>query len=96
LPHPRGRTVIEYGAASQLPKANALAGQIPGARVKQVAGLASSQVVLIVGTRDNALKAKPKPSATHKVADLSSKYGGISGTANCHSDTGAFAGPLSP
>ena len=96
LPHPRGRTVIEYGAASQLPKANALAGQIPGARVKQVAGLASSQVVLIVGTRDSALKARPKPSATHKVADLSGKYGGISGTANCRSDTGAFAGPLSP
>ena len=96
LPHPRGRTVIEYGAASQLPKANALAAQIPGARVKQVAGLASSQVVLIVGTRDSSLKAKPKPSAAHKVADLSSKYGGFSGAANCHSDAAAFAGPLSP
>lgn len=96
LPHPRTRTVIEYGVASQLPKANALAGQIAGARVKKVAGLTASQVVLIVGTRHSALEARPKPSATHKVADLSSKYGGISGTANCHSDTGAFAGPLSP
>ena len=96
LPHPRGRTVIEYGAASQLPKANALAGEIPGARVKKVASLVSGPVVLIVGTRDSSLKAKPKPSAAHRVADLSSKYGGFTGTANCRSDAAAFAGPLSP
>jgi hypothetical protein len=94
--HPRTRTVIEYGAASQLPKAKALASQLPGARVKQVTKLASGPVVLITGSRDSTLKAKPKPSAAHKVANLSTKYGGISGTANCHSDTGAFAGPLSP
>jgi LCP family protein required for cell wall assembly len=96
LQHTRGRTVIEYGAASQLPKANALAGQIPGARVRKVAKLASGPVVLVVGARDNGLKAKPKPSAAHKVADLSSKYGGFTGTANCRSDAAAFAGPLSP
>jgi len=96
LLHPRGHTVIEYGAASQLPKANAVAGQIPGARVKKVASLASGPVVLIVGTRDSSLKAKPRPSAAHRVADLSSKYGGFTGTANCRSDAAAFAGPLSP
>jgi LCP family protein required for cell wall assembly len=96
LLHPRGRTVIEYGAASQLPKANALAGQIPGARVKKVATLASGPVVLVVGARDNSLKAAPKQSAAHRVADLSSKYGGYTGTANCRSDAAAFAGPLSP
>ena len=95
-PHNRVRTVVEYGAASQRPKANAVAGQLPGARVKQVASLASGPVVVIVGSRDNSLKPKPKPSPTHKVAGLSAKYGGITGTANCRSDAAAFAGPLSP
>src|SRR5215469_14247173 len=94
--HNRVRTVVEYGAASQRPKANAVAGQLPGARVKQVASLASGPVVVIVGSRDNSLKPKPKPSTTHKVAGLSEKYGGITGTANCRSDGAAFAGPLSP
>jgi LCP family protein required for cell wall assembly len=96
LLHPRGRTVIEYGAPSQLPRAQALAGQIPGARVKEVASLASGPVVLIVGSRDSSLKPKAKPSAAHEVANLSSKYGGITGDASCRSDAAAFAGPLSP
>jgi hypothetical protein len=47
-------------------------------------------------TRDSSLNAKPRPSAAHQVADLSSKYGGITGNANCRSDAAAFAGPLSP
>jgi LCP family protein required for cell wall assembly len=94
--HPHTRTVIEYGAASQRPKANAVANQIPGARVKQVAGLATGPIQLILGARDNSLTPKPKPSTAHQVAGLSSKDGGISGAASCRSDAGAFAGPLSP
>jgi LCP family protein required for cell wall assembly len=35
-------------------------------------------------------------TTAHKVAGLSTKYGGISATASCRSDAGAFAGPLSP
>jgi LCP family protein required for cell wall assembly len=92
----RVRTVIEYGAASQRPKANAVAAQLPGAKVKQVASLSTGPVVVILGSRGGSLKPKPKPSDSHKVAGLSSKYGGINATANCRSDTGAFAGPLSP
>jgi LCP family protein required for cell wall assembly len=96
-PHPRSRTVIEYGAASQLPKAKAVAAEIPGARVKQVAGLSSSGPVrLILGTKANTLKPKPKQSTAHQVASLSSKYGGTTGNANCSSDKAAFQGPLSP
>ncbi len=95
-PDNRVRTVVEYGAASQRPKANAVAGQIPGARVKQVTSLSSGPVVVIAGSRDNSLKPKPKPSPGHQVAGLSARYGGITGTANCRSDTGAFTGPLSP
>jgi LCP family protein required for cell wall assembly len=90
------RTVIEYGAASQRAKANAVAGQIPGARVKQVASLSTGPVVVILGARDNSLKPKPKASSAHKVASQATKYGGINATANCRSDAGAFAGPLSP
>ncbi len=95
-PHYRARTVIEYGAASQLPKANALAAQIPGARLKKVAGLSAGPVRLILGSRFNTLSQGPRPSPAHKVASLSTKYGGITATATCRSDTGAFAGPLSP
>ena len=94
--HHLGRTVIEYGASSQRPKANAVAAQIPGAKVKQVASLSTGPVVVILGARDNTLKPKPKPSSTHKVASQASKYGGINGTARCRSDAGAFSGPLSP
>jgi hypothetical protein len=90
------RTVIEYGAASQRPKANAVASEIPGARVKQAASLGTGPIQLILGSRDSNLKPKPQPSAAHKVAGLSSKDGGITGAASCRSDAGAFAGPLSP
>ena len=94
---PRSRTVIEYGAASQRPKAEAVAAQIPGARVKEVAGLSSSGPVrVILGSKDNTLKPKPKQSAARQVASLSSKYGGTTGNANCTSVNGAFKGPLSP
>jgi hypothetical protein len=94
--HHRTRTVIEYGAGSQRPNANAVASEIPGARVKQVASLGTGPIQLILGSRDSSLKPKRKPSAAHQVAGLSSKDGGITGTANCRSDAGAFAGPLSP
>ena len=94
--HYRTRTVVEYGAASQRPKANAVASEIPGAKVKQVASLATGPILLILGSRDSSLKPRPKPSAAHEVAGLSAKDGGISGTASCRSDAAAFAGPLSP
>ena len=94
--HHYTRTLVEYGAASQRPNANAVASEIPGARVKQVASLATGPIQLILGSRDSSLKLKPKPSQAHQVAGLSSKDGGITGTANCRSDAGAFAGPLSP
>ena len=96
--HHHTRTVIEYGAASQRPNANAVANQIPGARVKQVASLATGPIQLILGSRDSSLKPKPKakPSPAHQVAGLSSKDGAITGAATCRSDAGAFAGPLSP
>ena len=46
--------------------------------------------------RDSSLKPKPRRSAAHRVAGLSSKDGGITGATSCRSDAGAFAGPLSP
>lgn len=90
--HARAHTLIEYGAKSQLPKADALAAQVPGARLKLDSSVPAGHVELILGANFTALGPKAKPA----VSGLARKYGGITGTANCQSDTAAFQGPLSP
>lgn len=93
--HTRARPVVEYSAAAELPSANTVAAQVPGARVKKVTGVPAGQVRLILGTRFSKLAPKPK-RAPPPVSGLAKKYGGITGSANCKSDNGAFQGPLSP
>lgn len=93
--HIHARPVVEYSAAAQLPKANAVAAQVPGARVKKVAGVPASEVELILGTRFTRLAPKPRAKPA-PVSGLSKKYGGITGNATCKSDNPAFQGPLSP
>jgi LCP family protein required for cell wall assembly len=87
--------VIEYRAKSQLPKANALAAQVPGARLRLVPSVPAGRIELILGASFKALAPKPKPAAP-PVSGLAKKYGGITGSASCHADTAAFQGPLSP
>jgi LCP family protein required for cell wall assembly len=91
-------TVISYSQSSQLPQVRALAKQIPGARVKQVAGLRLGTIDLITGSSYRGLRPQstPSPSAHSSVGSLSHRYGGITGSASCKSDSSAFAGPLSP
>lgn len=91
-------TVIEYGQSSQLPQVRALAKQIPGARVKRVPGLPLGTIDLITGSSYHGLRPQPAPSSSahSSVASLSHRYGGITGSTSCKSDSGAFAGPLSP
>jgi LCP family protein required for cell wall assembly len=88
------RSVIEYNAKSALPKANALAKQIPGARLKLVPSVPAGQIDLIVGSRTTALA--PTAKHTASVSSLAKKYGGITGSETCNGDTQAFTGPLSP
>jgi LCP family protein required for cell wall assembly len=93
-------SVIEYGSKSQAPEVAALRQSLSHVQVRQVAGLGTGTLELIVGSRYNGLKAQapkpsPKPSGS-PVANLAQNYGGITGTASCSSDTGAFQGPLSP
>jgi LCP family protein required for cell wall assembly len=91
-------SVISYSQSSQLPQVRALAKQIPGARIKQVPGLRLGTIDLITGSSYHALRPQPapSPSAHASVASLSHRYGGITGGTSCKSDSGAFAGPLSP
>lgn len=90
-------SVIEYGAASQLPQADTLRKLIPGAQVKQVSGLPAGSLALVLGSTFKGLAARShghhgRPSA----AALAGSYGGISGNANICKDSGAFAGPDTP
>jgi LCP family protein required for cell wall assembly len=91
-------TVIQYSQASQLPQVRALARQIPGARAERVPGLRLGTIDLVTGSSYHGLRPQhaPPPSGHSSVASLSHRYGGITGSTSCKSDTGAFTGPLSP
>lgn len=91
--------VIEYGSASQLAAVNTLKAQIPGAKVRQAAGLPPGTLSLILGSAFTGLStpgAKPKPSTSPSLADIGKNYGGIKGSTNICHDKGAFSGPDSP
>ncbi|HEV2374888.1 MAG TPA: LCP family protein [Streptosporangiaceae bacterium] len=93
-------SVIEYGSRSQAAEVEALRQVLSHVQVQRVAGLGTSTLELIVGSRYNGLKASgpkksPQPSGS-PVANLAKTYGGITGTASCTSDTAAFQGPLTP
>jgi len=91
-------TVIEYSQSSQLPQVGALSKQIPGAQAKQISGLRLGTIDLITGSSYHGLRPQPAPSPSghSPVASLSHRYGGITGSTSCKSDSGAFTGPLSP
>jgi LCP family protein required for cell wall assembly len=92
------RTVIEYTSAAELPAVATLRQQIPAARVRRVTGLTGGTLDLIIGSDFTGLAPRsPHPAASHAApGSLAASYGGINGGASCRSDTGAFAGPLSP
>jgi LCP family protein required for cell wall assembly len=95
-----GRSVIEYSSAAQLPAVNTLKKEITGAQVRQVTGLHTGTLSLILGSNFTGLPsgsntAKPKGPSVASVAS-SNDYQGISGNQNICKDSSAFAGPLSP
>lgn len=91
-------SVIEYGSASQLPQARALREVISGAHLKKVASLPTGTLDLITGSTFSGLTSHttPQPSPSTSVSKISKNYGGITASASCKSDSGAFTGPLSP
>jgi LCP family protein required for cell wall assembly len=97
-------SVIEYSSASQRSQVKALRETIPHVVEQRVAGLPAGTLQLIIGSSFTGLKASQgaagssagSSSSGSSVASLSKTYGGITGSASCSSDTGAFQGPLSP
>jgi LCP family protein required for cell wall assembly len=93
-------SVIEYGSAATLPAVRALRNQLTSVTVRHNFSLAPGTVDLIVGSSFRALTPTPSPGSAHSsgksVSKLAKSDGGSTGRASCASDTGAFAGPLSP
>jgi len=92
------RSVIEYASATELPAVATLRQQIPGAVVRKNPRLTAGTLELIVGSDFTGLapRSAHPPRPQQSPGSLAAAYGGISGGASCKSDTGAFAGPLSP
>jgi LCP family protein required for cell wall assembly len=89
-------TIIEYGPASQLPAANTLEKQIPGAEVKQVSSLHGRTIDLVLGSDFRGIGKPTKKAKQTSVAALNKTYGGIKGSHNICHDSYAFAGPDNP
>jgi LCP family protein required for cell wall assembly len=92
-------SVIQYRSAAQLPEVKLLSSQLAGARIERMHGLPRGSLNLIVGANFTALTPWSPPhhaSSGSPVTRLARNYGGISASASCHSDSSAFAGPLSP
>jgi LCP family protein required for cell wall assembly len=96
-------SVIEYASAASQPAVNTLKNQLAAVTVRRDPSLAPGALKLILGTSFTSFtRLAPRPGASHAhssghaVSTLANSYGGITGSASCKSDTGAFTGPLSP
>jgi LCP family protein required for cell wall assembly len=90
-------TVIEYTSTAQMPQVNTLQKELPGATAKQVTGIQSGTLSLVLGSGFKGVghKAKKKTKSTSAAA-LSKNYGGVNGAANICKQSAAFAGPDNP
>lgn len=93
-------SVIEYGSAAALPAVRTLKKLLTAVTVARDSTVAADTIDLIVGSRFRALVPQPSPSGASpsgkSLTTLAESDGGITGSASCRSDAGAFAGPLSP
>jgi LCP family protein required for cell wall assembly len=92
-------TVIEYASVSQMPQVNTLQQEIPGSQVKQVTGLKSSTLSLVLGSGFKGVgthQPKKKKAKSASAAALSKNYGGVNGAANICKQSSAFTGPDNP
>jgi LCP family protein required for cell wall assembly len=105
-------SIIEYSAPAERPMANTLKARLSSVQVQQVPGLAPGTIDLIIGSTFTGLtgsaqaSGSPSPGSTASPGSTSgsnsaghlskSSYGGINGSANICSDSGAFTGPDNP
>jgi hypothetical protein len=99
------KTVIEYGAVSQLPEASTLQQEITGAELKQVSSLKSGNLNLVLGASFKGLaatnkaktkKSKQSVSKVVKSVSNSTASSGLSANTNICHDKSAFSGPDNP
>jgi len=105
-------SIIEYSTQAEMPMVNTLKAKLSSVHVQRVPGLTPGTIDLIIGSTFNGLNgssttagspppsssASPTPSSgSTSAGHLSrSSYGGINGSTNICSDTGAFNGPDNP
>ena len=105
-------SIIEYSTQSEMPMVDTLKAQLSSVQVQQVPGLSPGTIDLIIGSTFTGLNgsssasgspspgssASPGPSSGSTSAGHLSKssYGGINGSTNICSDSGAFTGPDNP
>jgi LCP family protein required for cell wall assembly len=86
------QSVVEYASAADLPAARTVARTVGHVKLHKVPGLTPGTVQLILGSSYSTLGASPSasPSPSQNVGNLAKDFGGITGTANCKTDSGAF------
>jgi hypothetical protein len=105
-------SIIEYSTQAETPMVNTLKAQLSSVHVQQVPGLAPGTIDLIIGSKftgfngSSSASGSPSPgssaspgssSGSSSAGHLSkSSYGGINGSTNICSDSGAFTGPDNP
>jgi LCP family protein required for cell wall assembly len=99
-------SIIEYSSQAEMPMVNTLKAQLSSVQVQQVPGLSPGTIDLIIGSTFTGLNgsspasSSPSPGASaspsSSAGHLSKSYGGINGSTNICSDSGAFTGPDNP
>jgi LCP family protein required for cell wall assembly len=102
-------SIIEYSTKTEMPMVNTLKAQLSSVHVQQVPGLTPGTIDLIIGSTFSGLhgsssaSGSPSPGSSASPSGSSSaghlskaSYGGINGSTNICSDSGAFTGPDNP
>jgi LCP family protein required for cell wall assembly len=102
-------SIIEYSTRAEMPMVDTLKAQLSSVQVQQVPGLSPGTIDLIIGSTFTGLNGSspassspspgpsPSPSGSSSAGHLSkSSFGGINGSTNICSDSGAFTGPDNP
>ena len=101
-------SIIEYSTQAEMPLVNTLKAQLSSVQTQKVPGLTPGTIDLIIGSTFTGLNgsssasSSPSPGSSASPGSTSaghlskSSYGGINGSTNICSDSGAFTGPDNP